>query len=152
MLALGAVVLSNIFAWNERTARVDNLTADTVNTNTETIQMQQELINNLRERLNNLEVAIGEERALRRRDRRGFNDKIATLKKQHEIEIDDLKSKYDYEMKALELRVKELEDALAQSEERSMVYQKERDEARAEKNEIQEDNYRLRKENTALKK
>ena len=110
------------------------------------------MINNLRERLNNLEIAIGEERALRRRDRQGFNDKIATLKKQHEIEIDDLKSKYDYEMKALELRVKELEDALAQSEERAMSYQKERDEARAEKNEILEDNYRLRKENTALKK
>jgi len=150
--AIVVVILSNVFAWNEREARVDNITAETANTNTETIALQQELINNLRERLNNLEVAIGEERALRRRDRQGFNDKIATLKKQHEIELYDLRSKYDHEMKNLELRVKELEDALAQSEERSMVYQKERDEARAEKNEILEDNYRLRKENTALKK
>jgi len=146
LLALGAVVLSNIFAWRERDAKVENLDSDTVKTNTETILLQQELINNLRERLNNLEIAIGEERALRRRDKQGFNDKIATLKKQHEQELDDLKSKYEHEMRALSLRVQELEDELARAEKSRAQAQAERDEERAEKHELLEENYKLRQQ------
>jgi len=146
VLALGVVVLSNIFAWGERDAKVENLDSDTVKTNTETIILQQKLINNLRERLNNLEIAIGEERALRRRDKQGFNERITALKKQHEQEIDDLKSKYEYEMKALELRVKELEDQLDRAEKSRTRAQEERDAARAENHGLLEENYKLRQQ------
>jgi len=145
LLALAAMILSNVFAWNEREANIDNKTAETVNTHTEIIERQSRLVESLTTRVNSLEAEIGDERALRRKDKRQFEERIETIKKQHNEEIANIKSKYEYEMRALELRVKELEDELARAERDRLKVMKERDAARKEIHGLLEDNYNLRK-------
>ena len=144
LLALAAMILSNVFAWNEREANIDNKTAETVLTHTETIERQAHLVETLTLRLNNLEAEIGEERALRRKDKQLFEERLETIKKQHNEELANIKSKYEYEMRALELRVKELEDELARAERDRLKVMKERDAARKENHGLLEENYKLR--------
>ena len=145
LLALAAMILSNVFAWNEREANIDSKTAETVNTHTEIIERQSRLVESLTTRVNSLEAEIGDERALRRKDKRQFEERLETIKKQHNEELANIKSKYEYEMRALELRVKELEDELARAERDRLKVMKERDAARKENHGLLEENYNLRK-------
>ena len=144
LLALAAMILSNVFAWNEREANIDNKTAETVNTHTEIIERQSRLVESLTTRVNSLEAEIGDERALRRKDKRQFEERLETIKKQHNEELANIKSKYEYEMRALELRVKELEDELARAEKDRLKVMKERDAARKENHGLLEEIYKLR--------
>jgi len=144
LLALAAMILSNVFAWNEREANIDNKTAETVNTHTEIIERQARLVESLTTRVNSLEAEIGEERALRRKDKRQFEERLETIKKQHNEELANMRSKYEYEMRALELRVKELEDELAKAERDRLNLMKERDKARTENSQLLKENYQLR--------
>ena len=144
LLALAAMIMSNVFAWNEREANIDNKTAETVNTHTEIIERQSRLVESLTIRVNSLEAEIGDERALRRKDKSLFEARLEAIKKQHGEELANIKSKYEYEMRALELRVKELEDELARAERDRLKVMKERDAARKENHGLLEENYKLR--------
>ena len=136
--------LAIYYARHERRARVSNLDADTIQKNSETIAEQRDQIEGQRIRLDNLQSEIGEERSLRRRDKQEFEKKIAAMGKQHNEEIASIRSQYDYKIKALDLRIKELEDELGRSERERLKVIKELDAARAENHGLLEENYELR--------
>ena len=144
LLALAAMALSIIFGWGERQAKIDNLDAGTVNKNTDTIKTMQEIAKGLRLRVDNLEAEIGEEKALRRKDKVHFEAALKKLKAQYEGELSDMQKAHEYEMSSLELRVKELEDELSRTEKARIKAQDERDEARKENHSLLEENYKLR--------
>jgi len=142
-----AVIMSLLaiyFARHERRAIVGNLDSDTIKNQAETIALLEERADSLSTRLNNIEAELGEEKALRRRDKKITADDMANMQKRHEMELTDVVKKHDYEMKSLALRVKELEDALVRSEKATMKAQEERDAARAENHGLLEENYKLR--------
>ena len=144
LLALAAMALSIIFGWGERQAKIDNLDAGTVNKNTDTIKTMQEIAKGLRLRVDNLEAEIGEEKALRRKDKVHFEAALKKLKAQYEGELSDMQKAHEYEMSSLELRVKELEDELSRTEKARIKAQDERDAAREENHTLLEENYKLR--------
>jgi len=139
-------LLAIYFARHERRASVGNLDSETIRNQAETIALLEERADVLSTRLNNIEAELGEEKSLRRRDKKATADNIANMQKRHEAELTDVIKKHDYEMKSLELRVKELEDALVRSERATMKAQEERDEARAENYGLLEENFKLRQQ------
>jgi hypothetical protein len=145
-VAIITSLIAIYFARHERRAIIGNLDSDTIKNQAETVAILEERADSLSTRLNNIEAELGEEKSLRRRDKKTTADDLASMQKRHEMELTDVIKKHDYEMKSLELRVKELEDALVRSEKATMKAQLERDEARAENHGLLEENYKLRME------